>query len=85
MQDPAAGAQYFYGYSYPYPTNSYTSLRAGINFGAVQLTAFGDNLLDSHTTTNYILGQTDGTFTPQQNTNTFHPRTFGLNLIWHGR
>jgi iron complex outermembrane receptor protein len=85
VQDPAAGAQYFYGYSYPYPTNSFTSLRAGMNFGSVQLTAYCDNLFDSHTTTNYILGQIDGTYTPQQNTYTFRPRTMGLNLIWHGR
>ena len=85
VQDPAAGAQYFYGYSYAYPNNSYTSLRAGMNFGSVQLTAFCDNLFDSHTTTNYILGQIDGTYTPQQNTYSFRPRTVGLNLIWHGR
>jgi hypothetical protein len=84
VQDPAAGGQYFYGYSYPYPSNSYTSLRAGMNFGNMQLTAFCDNLFDSHTTTNYILGQIDGTYSPQQNTNTFRPRTLGVNLIWHG-
>jgi iron complex outermembrane receptor protein len=85
VQDPAAGAQYFYGYSYAYPTNYFTSLRAGMNFGTVQLTAFCDNLFDSHTTTNYILGQIDGTASPQQNAYTFRPRTVGLNLIWHGR
>ncbi|HYL71896.1 MAG TPA: TonB-dependent receptor, partial [Candidatus Dormibacteraeota bacterium] len=85
VQDPNAAAQYFYGYSYPYPTNAFTSMRAGMNFGAVQLTAFCDNLFDSHTTTNYILGQIDGSATPQQNTNTFRPRTVGVNLIWHGR
>ena len=84
VQDPAAGAQYFYGYSYAYPANSFTSLRAGVNLGNLQLTAFCDNLFDSHTTTNYILGQTDGTYSPQQNTYTFRPRTVGLNLIWHG-
>jgi len=49
----------------------------------VQLAAFCDNLFDSHTTTNYILGQTDATYTPQQNTYTFRPRTYGLQLIWH--
>jgi len=53
-----------------------------MNFGGLQLTAFCDNLLNSHTTTNYILGQTDGTYTPQQNVNTFRPRTFGLQAIW---
>jgi iron complex outermembrane recepter protein len=83
VQDPNAGAVYNFGYSYTYPSTQYSSLRAGMNFGDVQLTAFCDNLLDSHTTTNYILGQTDGTFTPQQNTYTFQPRTFGLQAIWH--
>jgi len=58
-------------------------MRAGMNFGDLQLTAFCDNLFDSHTTTNYILGQTDGSFAPQQNTYTYRPRTFGLQAIWH--
>ncbi len=83
VQDPNAGAVYNFGYSYTYPSTRYTSLRVGMTFGDLQLTAFCDNLFDSHTTTNYILGQTDGTFTPQQNTYTFRPRTFGLNLVWH--
>ena len=83
VQDPKAGAVYFYGYSYTYPSTKYTSLRAGMSFGDVQLTAFCENLFDAHPVTNYILGQTDGSFSPQQNTYTFRPRTFGLNLIWH--
>ena len=83
VQDPNAGAVYFYGHSYSYPSNKFTSLRAGMSFGDVQLAAFCDNLFDAHPVTNYIFGQTDNTFTPQQNTNTFRPRTFGLNLIWH--
>ena len=83
VQDPNAGAVYNSGFSYTYPSNKYTSLRAGMNFGDVQLAAFCDNLFDSHTTTNYILGQTDATYTPQQNTYTFRPRTYGLQLIWH--
>ena len=83
VQDPKAGAVYFYGYSYTYPSTKYTSLRAGMNFGDVQLTAFCENLFDAHPVTNYILGQTDGSYSPQQNTYTFRPRTFGLNLIWH--
>ncbi|HVN45148.1 MAG TPA: TonB-dependent receptor [Steroidobacteraceae bacterium] len=82
VQDPNAGAVYNFGYSYAYPSNSFASLRAGMSFGDVQLTAFCDNLLDSHTTTNYILGQTDGSFPPQQNVYTFRPRTFGVNLVW---
>jgi hypothetical protein len=82
VQDPNAGAVYNSGFSYTYPSNNFASLRAGMTFGGLQLTAFCDNLLNSHTTTNYILGQTDATFTPQQNTYTFRPRTFGLQAVW---
>ena len=45
---------------------------------------FCDNLFDSHTVNNYSLGQTDGTYTPQQNAYTFRPRTVGLTFTWHG-
>jgi iron complex outermembrane recepter protein len=83
VQDPNAGAVYNSGFSYTYPSTKFASLRAGMSFGDLQLTAFCDNLFDSHTTTNYILGQTDATFTPQQNTYTYRPRTFGLTLVWH--
>ncbi len=83
VQDPNAGAVYNSGFSYTYPSTKFASLRAGMTFGDLELTAFCDNLFDSHTTTNYILGQTDATFTPQQNTYTFRPRTFGLNAVWH--
>jgi outer membrane receptor protein involved in Fe transport len=84
VQDPAAAAVYNYGFSYTLPSTSFTSVRAGMTFGDMQLAAFCDNLFDSHTTNNYILGQTDGNFTPQQNVYTFRPRTMGVTLTWHG-
>ena len=84
VQDPNAGAVYNFGFSYTLPSTSFTSVRAGMNFGDVQLAAFCDNLFDSHTVNNYSLGQTDGNFTPQQNQYTFRPRTMGLTLTWHG-
>ena len=84
VQDPHNDATYNYGYSYTLPSTSYTSLRGGVNFGQWQLAAFCDNLFDSHTVNNYSLGQTDGTFTPQQNAYTFRPRTVGLTFTWHG-
>ena len=83
VQDPNAGAVYN-PYSYTLPSWKFTSLRAGVNLGEMQLTAFCDNLFDTHTINNYSLGQTDLTFTPQQNAYTFRPRTYGLTLIWHG-
>jgi hypothetical protein len=66
------------------PSTSFTSLRGGVTFGDWQLAAFCDNLFDSHTVNNYSLGQTDGTYTPQQNAWTFRPRTVGITFTWHG-
>jgi hypothetical protein len=83
VQDPAAGAVYNFGFSYTLPSTTFTSVRAGMNFGDMQLSAFCENLFDSHTVNNYSLGQTDGNFTPQQNSYTFAPRTIGLTLTWH--
>ncbi len=83
VQDPNNQAQYNLGYSYTLPSTSFTSMRAGMNFGDFQLAAFCDNLFDSHTVTNYSLGQNDGYSTPQQNTYTFRPRTVGLTATWH--
>ena len=83
VQDPNNDAQYNYGYSYSLPATSFFQARAGMNFGTWQLAAFCDNLFDSHTVTNYALGQTDGTTTPQQNAYTFRPRTAGLTFTLH--
>jgi iron complex outermembrane recepter protein len=83
VQDPNNQAQYNLGYSYTLPSTSFTSVRAGVNFGDFQLAAFCDNLFDSHTVTNYSLGQNDGISTPQQNAYTFRPRTVGLTATWH--
>lgn len=83
-QDPRNDATYNLGYSYTLPSTTFTSVRGGVNFGEWQLAAFCDNLFDSHTVNNYSLGQTDGTYTPQQNAWTFRPRTVGLTLTWHG-
>jgi iron complex outermembrane recepter protein len=83
VQDPNNFAQYNYGYSYTLPSTSFTSMRAGVNFGEWQLAAFCDNLFDTHTINSYALGQTDGTVTPQQNAYTFRPRTVGLTFTLH--
>ncbi len=83
VQDPNNYASYNYGYSYTLPSTSFFQARAGMNFGTWQLAAFCDNLFDSRTVTNYALGQTDGTTTPQQNAYTFRPRTAGLTFTLH--
>lgn len=84
VQDPHNDAVYNFGYSYTLPATNFVSLRGGVNFEAWQLALFCDNLLDSHTVNNYILGQTDGTYTPQQNAYTFRPRTVGVTFTWRG-
>jgi hypothetical protein len=66
MQDPHNDATYNYGYSYTLPSTNFVSARAGLTLANdLQLALFCDNLFDSHTVTNYTLGQTDGTYTPQ--------------------
>jgi iron complex outermembrane recepter protein len=80
VQDPHNDATYNYGFSYTLPSTSFFQARAGMNFGTWQLAAFCDNLFDTRTITNYALGQTDGTTTPQQNAYTFRPRTAGLTF-----
>jgi iron complex outermembrane receptor protein len=64
------------------PATSFTSLRAGIKLGGWDVSAFCDNLFDSHTVLNYALVQNDAgnptPVTPQQNSFTFRPRTIGI-------
>jgi hypothetical protein len=59
-----------------------------VHLGNWVLTAFVDNLSNSHTILNYQMSQADtyvtGITPPtvQQNQFTFRPRTFGLNAVW---
>jgi iron complex outermembrane receptor protein len=87
------------GNTYTLPSTVFASLRAGVNVGNWALAAFVDNLFDSHTVTNYQLGQPDsynrtespagsGTFVQtspsvQQNAYTFRPRTMGITATLH--
>jgi iron complex outermembrane recepter protein len=87
LQDPNNTAQY-YPYTYTLGSTSFTSLRAGVNFGDWLVSAFCDNLFDSHTVINYALGQEDpynpaGSPSVQQNQYTFRPRTIGLTATWN--
>ena len=54
-----------------------------MNVGDWQIAAFIDNLFDSHTVTNYALGQPGGATTVQENDYTFRPRTIGITATWH--
>jgi hypothetical protein len=70
------------------PSNEYAQLRGGVTFGSWNVSAFIDNLFDSHTVTNYMKGQADS-FNPagpppeQENQYTFRPRTYGLTATLH--
>src|SRR5450631_2936187 len=81
VQDPRS-SQYD-PYSYTLPATMFTSVRTGVKVNNWQISAFCDNVFDTHTITNYAQGQIDsfnpaGPPTPQQNNFTFRPRTFGL-------
>ena len=86
LQNPNDTAQYNPA-TYTLPATSFTSLRGGVNLDAWQVSAFVENLFDSHTTTNYALGQSDpynpaGSPTVQENRYTYRPRTFGITATW---
>ena len=86
LQDPAS-SQYNPS-TYTLSSNTFTSVRAGMNFGNWLLAAFVDNVFDSHTVTNYQLGAADP-YNPasappvQQNQFTFRPRTIGVTATVH--
>lgn len=82
LQNPNDTAQYN-PFTYALPATSFASLRAGVNVGDWQIAAFIDNLFDSHTVTNYALGQPGGAATVQENDYTFRPRTIGVTATWH--
>ncbi len=74
--------------SYPVPASRFAQLRGGVTLGNWNVSAFVDNLFDSHTVTNYMKGQADS-FNPagppheQENQYTFRPRTMGLTATMH--
>ena len=86
VQDPNNATQYDQ-YSYTLPAQSFISLRSGVKLGGWQVSAFVDNLLDSHTILNYALVQNDtnnpnGPPPPQQNDFTYRPRTVGITATF---
>ena len=70
--------------SYTVSSTTFVQFRTGTTFGAWETSFFIDNLLNSHTTTNYARTFTDSnnpTYPPpgaQYNNFTFRPRTFGI-------
>jgi outer membrane receptor protein involved in Fe transport len=85
LQDP--GTSQFNANTYTLGSTVFAQLRAGVTLGNWGVSAFVDNLFDTHAITNYQLGQADS-FNPvppteQQNQYTFRPRTFGLSATLH--
>ena len=82
-------AQY-YPYTYTLPSNSFTSLRAGINLGDWLVSVFCDNVFNSHTILNYQLSTSDpynpaGSPSVQENDYTYRPLTVGIEATLHLR
>jgi outer membrane receptor protein involved in Fe transport len=78
--------------TYSLSSTSFVQMRAGATLGSWTAALFCDNLLNSHTVTNYQLGVVD-TYNPavnaatepssiQQNQYTFRPRTIGLTATY---
>ena len=79
--------------AYTLPSTSFASLRSGIRLGGWEVSAFIDNLFDSHTLLNYAQVQEDS-FNPvnianpttpnsvQQNDFTWRPRTIGITATF---
>jgi iron complex outermembrane recepter protein len=85
LQDP--GTSQYNVDTYTLSSTVFAQLRAGVTLGSWGVSAFVDNLFDTHTITNYQLGQQDS-FNPvppteQQNQYTYRPRTFGLSATLH--
>jgi iron complex outermembrane recepter protein len=73
--------------NYFLPATNFASARGGMKFGGLQVEAFCDNLLDSHTVTNYewsIDSGVPGT-TRLERDFTFRPRTYGLTFIFRSK
>jgi outer membrane receptor protein involved in Fe transport len=94
VQDPQSSQ--FIPATYTLPATRFTSMRGGVTLGDWVVTPFIDNLFNSHTVTNYALGQVDpynpacrptpagaGCPSQQQNVYTFRPRTVGVTATWH--
>ncbi len=85
VQDP--NSTQFNQYSYTLPSSTFTSLRAGFKLGAWQVSAFVDNLTNTHPVLNYALVQNDynnpaGPPPPQENDFTYRPRTVGITATF---
>jgi iron complex outermembrane recepter protein len=96
LQDPSS--HQFIPNTYTLSSSTYMQMRAGMVIGGWTAALFVDNLANSHTVTNYALGQYDAYRPPllangnghcttepcsvQQNQYTFRPRTIGVSVSY---
>jgi iron complex outermembrane recepter protein len=81
LQDP--NSTQYYPYTYTLSSTTQTSMRAGVSLGDWLLSAYVENLLNSHTVINYQLSAADyynpaGPPSVEENDYTFRPRTIGI-------
>ena len=80
-QDSAS--QQFDRANYVLPSTSFASIRGGVNFGALQVAAFVDNLTDTHALTNHEFSIDSQTGSSRLERDfTFRPRTFGVTFTY---
>jgi iron complex outermembrane receptor protein len=80
QQDP--NTQLFDPNNYTLSATNFVSLRAGVKFDAIELEPFIDNLLDTHTVTNYSFSVQQPGFSRLESDYTFRPRTFGITFSY---
>jgi iron complex outermembrane receptor protein len=81
QQDP--GSQLFDQSNFTLAATNFVSLRAGMKFEEIELEPFIDNLLDTHTVTNYNFSIYPGNNISRLQTDyTFRPRTFGVTFTF---
>ncbi len=70
--------------NYVLPGTTFTTLRGGMQFGSLSLSAFCDNLTNTHAITayNWSINPGDGSSRLERQY-TFRPRTIGITAIWH--
>ena len=79
-----AGTAQYDSANYHLSGTNFASARAGVNFGEFQIAAFCDNLMDTHTVTNYewTIDPGDGNSRLERQF-TYRPRTIGLTFTYH--
>jgi len=70
--------------NYVLPGTTFTTVRGGMQFGSLSLSAFCDNLTNSHAVTayNWSINPGDGSSRLERQY-TFRPRTIGITAIYH--